>query len=110
MQGINKLLSVMLSEMEPLMSYGFYTHTNDITEITDILISILDCTLDHLSLPSRGILLENLFLKLSGVCHIYFIYIAVDADNTGNNSATKDKYSAGKLTEKNREIFKIKTK
>ena len=41
-KGINELLTQMLSVLESLVSYGFYWKDEDVTEITDVLVDILD--------------------------------------------------------------------
>ena len=48
-EGVNELLTQMLTAMESLVSHGFYWEDQDVTEITDVLVDILDGESDKLS-------------------------------------------------------------
>ena len=48
-EGVNELLTQMLSVMESLVSHGFYWEDEDVTEITDVLVDILDGESDRLN-------------------------------------------------------------
>ena len=50
-EGHNELLTVMLSVMEPLVSYGFYWKTEETIEIVNCLMDLLDGVTDR---PKQG--------------------------------------------------------
>ena len=99
-EGHNELLTVMLSVMEPLVSYGFYWKPDEVVAIINFLIDILDGSSDR---PSKGC--SNSLTYLSHcLTHAHII----GANSTEVTTfQTKDRY---KSNEKNRGIFKLKAK